>query len=111
MKLAQFQIVRARINPADRDEHPAIIVSGPAMLAASPPRVNVLYGSTRRPGVTPREHHVVLNGADGLDHQTLVSCAHFYQIAPSEITHVFGQVSAARRAEIKRKIKTCFALG
>ncbi|MFZ5494504.1 MAG: hypothetical protein ACOZE5_04100 [Verrucomicrobiota bacterium] len=46
----------------------------------------------------------MLNGADGLDHPTLFSCGHFYQIAPDSITGRYGSVATTRRREIARQI-------
>ena len=80
-ELHQWDVVKVRINPEDRDEHPAVIIS-PEELCADlrKTKLNVLYGTTRRPGENPRPHDVVLNGADGLEHQTLVGCAYFYGV-------------------------------
>lgn len=49
LPLRQWDVVKVRINPGDRDEHPALIISADEV-CASAPRVNVLYGSTHRPG-------------------------------------------------------------
>lgn len=107
--LKQWDVVKVRINPGDRDEHPAVVISADEV-CESAPRVNVLYGSTRRPGQQARSHQSVLNGADGLEHPTLVGCGHFYQIAPAAITGRFGTVSAARRRDIARKIVAAYRL-
>jgi mRNA-degrading endonuclease toxin of MazEF toxin-antitoxin module len=107
--LRQWDVVKVRINPSDRDEHPAVVVSADEV-CASAPRVNVLYGTTRRPGQAPRAHQVVLNSADGLEHQTLFSCGHFYQIASAAITGRYGMVATLRRREIARKIVAAYRL-
>jgi mRNA-degrading endonuclease toxin of MazEF toxin-antitoxin module len=99
----QWDVVRVRINPDDRDEHPALVISADEVCATAP-RVNVLYGSTRRPGQPARAHQVVLNSAEGLDRATLFSCGHFYQIAPVAITGRYGSVGPVRRREIARRI-------
>ncbi len=46
--LRQWDVIKVRINPEDRDEHPAVVVS-PEELCADPRkrRINVLYGSPR----------------------------------------------------------------
>lgn len=110
MSLRQWDIVKVRINPADKDEHPAIVISPDEVLAAAPPRINVLYGTTRRPNMVVKPHQAVLNGADGLEHQTLVSCAHFYQVSPGSISGKYGAVTPVRRKEIARKIIASFRL-
>ncbi|MEX2044082.1 MAG: hypothetical protein WD941_01940 [Opitutus sp.] len=109
LPLKQWDVVKVRINPGDRDEHPAIVISTDEV-CASAPRVNVLYGSTRRPGQPVRSHQAVLDGADGLDHATLFSCGHFYQIAPASITGRYGSVGPVRRREIARKIVAAYRL-
>lgn len=109
MILRQWDVVRVRINPGDKDEHPAVIISPDEVVAAAP-RINVLYGTTRRPNMAVKAHHAVLNGADGLEHQTLVSCAHFYQVSPASITGKYGAVTPTRRREIARKIVAAFRL-
>jgi mRNA-degrading endonuclease toxin of MazEF toxin-antitoxin module len=103
--LHQWDVVKVRINPEDRDEHPAVIIS-PEELCIDPrkTRLNVLYGTTRRPGETPSAHEVVLNGADGLDHATLVGCAYFFGVDRRKITTSFGRVAPERRRQIGRKI-------
>ena len=109
LPLKQWEVVKVRINPGDRDEHPAIVISADEV-CASAPRVNVLYGSTRRPGQPARSHQAVLNGTEGLDHPTLFSCGHFYQVAPVSITGRYGAVGATRRREIARKIISAYRL-
>ena len=107
----QWDVVKVRINPEDRDEHPAVIIS-PEELCADPRKanLNVLYGTTRRPGENPRSHDVVLNGADGLVHQTLVGCAYFYGVDRRKITGNMGRVAPERRRQIGRKVVASFRL-
>ncbi|MDD3179528.1 MAG: type II toxin-antitoxin system PemK/MazF family toxin [Opitutaceae bacterium] len=109
LPLKQWDVVKVRINPGDRDEHPALVISADEV-CASAPRINVLYGSTRRPGQPVRPHQIVLNSAEGLDRATLFSCGHFYQVAPGAITGHFGNVSPVRRREISRKIIAAYRL-
>lgn len=109
--LQQWDVVRVRINPTDRDEHPAIVISPDEVLTdPNRTRINVLYGTTRRPGLTPRLHEVLLNGADGLEHPTVFSCAHFYRIDPTKIGGRFGRVAPERRRQIGRKIVAVYRL-
>jgi mRNA-degrading endonuclease toxin of MazEF toxin-antitoxin module len=101
----QWDVVTVRINPEDRDEHPAVIVS-PEELCADPrkSRLNVLYGTTRRPGQSAKLHEVVLNGADGLDHPTIVDCVYFYGVDRRKITTIVGRVTSERRRQIGRTV-------
>jgi mRNA-degrading endonuclease toxin of MazEF toxin-antitoxin module len=103
--LHQWDVVKVRINPEDRDEHPAVIIS-PEELCIDPrkTKLNVLYGTTTRPGETPGAHEVVLNGADGLEHATLVGCAYLYGVDRRKITTSLGRVAQDRRRQISRKI-------
>jgi hypothetical protein len=110
-ELHQWDVVKVRINPEDRDEHPAVIIS-PEELCGDlrKTKLNVLYGTTQRPGETPRAHDVVLNGADGLAHATLVSCANFYGVDRRKISTGIGRVAQVRRRQIGRKVVATFRL-
>lgn len=111
MNITQWDIVRVRINPDDREEHPAIVITCDEFCAdTSKVQVNVLYGSTRRPAITPRTYHILLNGADGLDHPTLFSCGHLYTIDRRKISTCIGRVSPERRRHIGRKIVATYRL-
>ncbi|MGH7997818.1 MAG: type II toxin-antitoxin system PemK/MazF family toxin [Opitutaceae bacterium] len=107
----QWDVVKVRINPDDRDEHPAVIVS-PDELCADPhkTKLNVLYGTTRRPGQAARLHEVVLNGADGLEHATLFNCVYFYGVDRRKISATVGRVAAERRRQIGRTIVASYRL-
>lgn len=109
--LAQWDIVKVRINPNDRDEHPAILISPPEVCAdEKKTRLNVLYGTTRRPGFAIQPHEAQLNGADGLEHATLFSCGHLYTIDRAIISARMGSVTYERRRQIGRKIIGTFRL-
>jgi hypothetical protein len=101
----QWDVVRIRINPNDRDEHPAVVVTCEEFCRDDRRLLlNVLYGTTRRPASSPEAYEVTLNGADGLDGPTLFSCAHLYSVDRRKITTVLGRVSIERRRQIGRKI-------
>ena len=101
----QWEIVRVRINPKDRDAHPAIIISceedcqDPHFL-----RINVLYGAKKAPGVMLEAWQVMLNGADGLDFQTAVDCGVIYLVDKASCSAAIGNVGVERRRAIGRKI-------
>ena len=108
---AQWDIVQVRINPEDRDEHPAIVFSPDEHCAdTTRSKLNVLYGTTRRPKEPPRAHEVQLNGADGLDHPTLFNCAYFYSVPRTKISGIVGRVSPERRRQIGRKIVAVYRI-
>ena len=107
----QWDIVRVRINPKDRDAHPAVILSceedcqdGEFL------RINVLYGSKRPPSAGVEPWQVLLNGADGLDFQTAVDCGVIYLGPKTNCTPAMGSVGLERRRAIGRKINEVLRL-
>jgi mRNA-degrading endonuclease toxin of MazEF toxin-antitoxin module len=109
--LHQWDVVKVRINPADRDEHPAIVIS-PEELCANlhKAKVNVLYGTTRRPASAAAPYDVTLNGADGLEQMTNFDCSYIYTIDRAKISRHLGSVAAERRRQIGRKLIATFRL-
>lgn len=107
----QWDIVRVRINPKDRDAHPAVVLSceedcqDPEFL-----RVNVLYGSKRQPGAVVDPWQVLLDEADGLDLPTVVDCGVFYLLPKAACSTAVGSVSLERRRLIGRKINEILRL-
>jgi hypothetical protein len=100
-----------RINPDDRDPHPAVIISGEEIAGNEKLiRVNVLYCSTKRPGIQIEPYQVLLNSADGLDSLTVVDCGIMYVVYKNSIISSWGKVSLERRRAIKRKIIERFGL-
>jgi mRNA-degrading endonuclease toxin of MazEF toxin-antitoxin module len=80
---------------ADAGPHPAVVVSHPDRVARAP-LVNVLIGSSQRANRPARENEVVLNGADGLDWETLVKCDLMYLVEKERLYRWRGSVGAAR---------------
>jgi hypothetical protein len=109
--IRQWDIVRVRINANDRDEHPAIVLS-PAEVSLSPrvDRVNVIYGSTRRPGHELRPGEVILDEADGLDHLTVFDCLLFPVVKKGAISAVVGHISAERKRHLHRTLVSALRL-
>ena len=109
--IKQWDIVRVRIRPDDRDEHPAVILTCDEFCADEDRNaLNVLYGTTRRPSVTPDPYEITLNGADGLEQLTLFNCGHLYTIDRRKISAVTGRVAPERRRQISRKIIATYRL-
>jgi len=109
--LAQWDVIRVRIRPTDKDSHPAVVVSRADMCRDDRvPVVNVLYGTTRRPASAPGATDVVLNGADGLDRPTIVSCDHLHTVTKASIETRYGSVTLERRRALSRTIHRAFAL-
>ena len=109
--IRQWDIVRVRINANDRDEHPAIILS-PAEVASSPrvDRINVIYGSTRRPAHELRPGEILLDQADGLDHLTVFDCLLFPVVKKAAISAVVGHVSTERKRHLHRTLVAALRL-
>jgi mRNA-degrading endonuclease toxin of MazEF toxin-antitoxin module len=111
MTFHQWDVVKLRIDPKDRDEHFAVVISPDEVAAdAKKPRVNVLYCTSLKPADTVGTHEVRLNGAEGLERASVASCLHFYTIGKDKVTSVAGRVGVERRRQIARKIVACYRL-
>ena len=107
----QWDVVRVRINPEDRDEHPAVVLSCEEFcLSPSRGKLNVLYGTSRRPGERLEPYEITLNGADGLERPTVFNCGHLYTVDRRKITATMGRVAAERRRLIGRTIVAIYRL-
>ena len=105
MKIEQWDIVRFRISPADRDLHPGVVVSAAEWCADEHKlRLNVLACSKRVPVEGARHHQVLLNGADGLEFPSVCGCEFFHVIARESVHEIIGRVTPARRRAISRKV-------
>ena len=105
MKIEQWDIVRFRINPADRDLHPGVILSAPEWCADERKlRLNVLACSKRLPAEGVKNHQVMLNGADGLEFPSVCGCEFVHIIARASVHEIIGRVTPARRRAISRKL-------
>ena len=109
--LRQWDVVRVRIRPEDRDEHPAVVITCDEFcLDMRRNAVNVLYGSTKRPAASLEPYEVTLNGADGLERPSIFNCGHLYTIDRRKITSILGRVTPERRRQIGRKVVSTFRL-
>jgi hypothetical protein len=108
--LRQWDVVKVRINPDDRDEHAAIILSPDEIAAGRWPKLNVIYGTTKRPAEKLQPGQVLLDEADGCDHLTVFDCVFFPVIRKSAITKKLGSVSANRRRHLHQTIAAALRL-
>lgn len=83
--------------------HPAVIVSHPDRVANAA-WLNVLICTTQRANRPPKETEVRLNGADGLDWETLCRCDVLWLVEKSKLSGKRGAVSRHRRRQIVDKI-------
>jgi hypothetical protein len=104
LELRQWDVVKVRINPDDRDEHPAIILSPNEVAGGRWPKVNVIYGSTKRPAVGVQPGQILLDEADGCEHLTVFDCVFFPVVRKSAIAAKLGRVSAQRRRQLHQTI-------
>ena len=80
------------------------------MIASHPDRVakadwvNVLLCTTQRANRPPKPTEVRLNGADGLDWETLCRCDALWLVEKSKLTRKRGAVATIRRRQIVDKI-------
>ena len=92
---------------AEAGPHPAVIVSHADRVARAP-LVNVLIGSSQKASRPARENEVLLNGADGLDWETLVKCDLMYLVEKERLYRRRGSVGTARRRAFVQRINACF---
>ena len=112
MNLRRWDIVFVRADENDPTGHPGVVLSPEDMLEdARHLRVNVLIGSKKSPAYSAQPRHVLLNGADGLDHLTLIDCSLVMVARKTSILRLAGTVSHERRKEISRKIRAYLGLG
>jgi mRNA-degrading endonuclease toxin of MazEF toxin-antitoxin module len=83
--------------------HPAVIISHPDRVAKAE-WVNVLICTSQRASRPPKETEVRLNGADGLDWETLCRCDALWLVEKARLTRKRGTVSPLRRRQIVDKI-------
>lgn len=111
MTVHQWDIVRVRVRPEDKDEHPAVVLSREEWCQDEHRRVlNVMYCTNARSGTGTAPCEVVLNGADGLERKTLVSCEHIYTVPKASLVAVIGRVGIERRRQIGRTVVQAFRL-
>jgi hypothetical protein len=120
----QWDVVRIRVRPEDRDEHPAVVMSreewcqGVAEAAGRAFGPSLIFSAKRlarratslRCGGGPAPLDVTLNGADGLESMTLLNVEHVFSVPRDKITAVLGRVTPARRRQIGRTLVQAFRL-
>ena len=91
---------------AEAGPHPTVIVSHPDRVARAP-LVNVLIGSSQKASRPARETEIMLNGADGLDWETLVKCDLMYLVEKERLYGRRGIVTGVRRRALVQRINAC----
>ena len=93
--------------PGVREPHPAVVL-GHIDRVANKPQVNILLCTTQRAGRPTLAHEVLLNGADGLDWESLAKCDLTYLVEKEKLYNRRGAVSPGRRRPLGQKIVACF---
>jgi mRNA-degrading endonuclease toxin of MazEF toxin-antitoxin module len=101
--IQQWDVVKVRVNPSDRDEHPVIVLS-PTEVCNGANNINIIYGSTKRPAVAVKTYQIILSEEDGCEHLTVFNCNFFPVINKETITRRLGSVSANRRRQLHQKL-------
>jgi mRNA-degrading endonuclease toxin of MazEF toxin-antitoxin module len=97
-----------RFNFPGKGEHPVVIISHDDFCAGAV--INVLYCTSQRQNRRPKPYEILLNGADGMDWETLCDCGIFYSIPSAGLFNKRGRVSLERRRQIRGKIRDLFRL-
>lgn len=101
--IQQWDVVKVRVNPSDRDEHPVIVLS-PTEVCVAANNINVIYGTTKRPAIPVKAHQVLLGEEDGCEHLTVFNCSFFPVVSKATITRRLGSVSTHRRRQLHQKL-------
>ena len=112
MNSRRWDIVFLRTDEKDRDGHPAVILSSDDVMADhKQQRFNVVVGTKKQPAEQARNHHVILDSADGLEFTTLVDFSLVYVARKSSLLRSGGLVTVHRRQQVQRAIRGFLDLG
>ena len=112
MNYHRWDILFLRADEKDEVGHPAVVLSSDDVMAdGRQQRFNVLTGSKKQPAESPRNHHVLLDDADGLEFLTLVDCSLVYVARKSSVLRSSGSVTVHRRQQIQRTVRGYLGLG
>lgn len=112
MNRRRWDIVFLRTDEKDKDGHPAVVLSSDDIMADNKQqRFNVVTGSKKQPAENARNHHVILDEADGLEFLTLVDCSLVYVARKSSVLRSTGSVTVHRRQQIQRTVRGYLGLG
>lgn len=98
-----------RFDFPGKGEHPVVLISHPDRCAQGA-LVNVLYCTSQRQSRAPRPYEVLLNGADGMDWETLCDCSILYTVPNAQLFGRRGRVSLERRRQIRAKVRDLLRL-
>lgn len=97
--------------PSPEQSHPCVVISSARELRDTRiPTVNALLGKTKRGDKKLLEFEVLLDSADGMDHETVVACNIIFSLKKTDAGKRVGVVSHERRRRICRSIISSFEL-
>jgi mRNA-degrading endonuclease toxin of MazEF toxin-antitoxin module len=105
----QWETWMTRGDEQDPHGHPLIVLSNDeACQDHNRASVNVLFGSTKRPGIANRPFEAVCDEADGFERLTIIDCSRIYFVPKAKLGRQMGSVSRVRRVQVCRKIAEVF---
>jgi mRNA-degrading endonuclease toxin of MazEF toxin-antitoxin module len=107
----QWETWMTRGDDNDPHGHPLIVLSNDEACAdVNRASINVLFGSTKRPGIANRPFEIVCDEADGFERLTVIDCSRIYFIPKPKLGRQLNNVSRVRRVQVCRKIAEVFRL-
>lgn len=107
----QWETWMTRGDERDPHGHPLVVLSNDEACAdGNRAAINVLFGSTKRPGIANRPFEVVCDEADGFERLTVIDCSRIYFVPKAMFRQQMGNVSRIRRVQVCRKIAEVFRL-
>ena len=101
----QWETWITRGDDKDPHGHPLIVLSNDEACAdVNRASINVLFGSTKRPGIANRPFEIVCDEADGFERLTVIDCSRIYFIPKPNLGRQLNNVSRVRRVQVCRKI-------
>jgi hypothetical protein len=112
MNHRRWDAVFLRTDDKDRHGHPAVILSSDDVMSdPRQQRFNVVVGTKKQPAEQARNHHVILDEADGMEFTTLVDGSLVYVARKASILRAGGLVTVHRRQQIQRVVRGYLGLG
>jgi mRNA-degrading endonuclease toxin of MazEF toxin-antitoxin module len=107
----QWETWMTRGDDNDPHGHPLIVLSNDEACAdVNRASINVLFGSTKQPGIANRPFEIPCDAADGFEQLTVIDCSRIYFIPKLKLGRQLNNVSRVRRVQVCRKIAEVFRL-
>jgi len=107
----RWDVVFLRTEEKERDGHPAVVPVSVRHPRRSPATAVQCHSRTKKqPAEQARQHHVILDDADGLEFPTLVDCSLVYVARKASILRSTGSVTSPPAA-MQRLLRGYLGLG